>query len=198
MLDLRGVFDKYGLEQLGGVSWKVMLRNHLYKAAAPVQVGLRNSDAKNSFSYEQNPDGLSVIAIGGKKIVINAVVRKFLIDENQMTLSGTKLRLVGREIAQFGLTADEVTTIENKFYADAKNHGKELPAVAYLIHGRRPLLVLYAVQPKIDAPHASNVLKVLFALGLGFPAANPAVSESQIKTADFVINAVGNEEGVEE
>ncbi len=414
--NLRGVFDKYGFEQLGGVSWEVMLRDHLRKAAEPVQVGLRNSDTKNSFSYEQNPDGLRIIAIGGnsfsrgltleglcvtyfyrnsktydtlmqmgrwfgyrpnyddlcrlwtsqeiidwygyiagvarelkheiafmsdsgrtpkdfglkvrrhpdtleitarnkmrygtkvkspvalnkvfietprlandpkilsanenlirdfidglgnftkpgaknfwrgipknlvanlvlnfkgstwqhnfqgqplseyiitkmddtpwdvlipegagdsyggltvsgKKIVINAVVRKFLIDESQMTLSGTKLRLIGREIAQIGLTADEVATIENKFYADAKNCGKELPAVAYLIHGRRPLLVLYAVQPKIDAPHASNVPKVLFALGLGFPAANPVVSESQIKTADFVINAVGNEEGVEE
>lgn len=412
---LRGVFDKYGLEKLGGVSWAVMLRDYLRKAAEPVQVGLRNSDAKNSFSYEQNPDGLRVIAIGGnsfsrgltleglcvtyfyrnsktydtlmqmgrwfgyrpnyddlcrlwtsqeiidwygyiagvarelkdeiafmsdsgrtpkefglkvrrhpdtleitarnkmrygtavkrpvalnkvfietprlandaeilsanenlirnfidgldnftkldgknlwrgipknlvanlvlnfkgsawqqnfqgqplgeyimtksdakpwdvlipegagdsyggltvggKSIVIKPVVRTFLVDENQMTLSGTKLRLVGREIAQVGLTAEQVAAIEKNFYADKKNHGKELPAVAYLIHERNPLLILYAVQPKFESPSA-RVPKVLFGLGLGFPAVNPSVNESQIKTADFVINAVGNEEGIEE
>ena len=60
------------------------------------------------------------------------------------------------------------------------------------------MLILYAVQPKFEAPSANRVPKVLFGLGLGFPAVNPSVNESQIKTADFVINAVGNEEGVEE
>lgn len=30
-----------------------------------MEVGLRNSDARNSFRYEQNPDGLRIIAIGG-------------------------------------------------------------------------------------------------------------------------------------
>ncbi len=147
---------------------------------------------------EGEGDTYGELTVGGRQIVIKPVVRKFLVTEDQISLSGTKLRLIGREIAQVGLTAEEVAEVEHKFYADAKNKGKELPAVAYLIPERNPLLILYAVQPKIEAPSVSTLPKVLFAVGIGFPAVNPAVDESQIKTADFVINAVGSEEGIEE
>lgn len=55
----------------------------------------------------------------------------FLIEENQISLSGTKLRLIGHEIAQVGLTDNEIKSVENKFYSEAKNKSKELPASAY-------------------------------------------------------------------
>ena len=62
---LRKVFDKFGLKKVCGVSWEKILRENLRRAIEPVIVGLRNSANKNSFSYEDNPDGLRVIAIGG-------------------------------------------------------------------------------------------------------------------------------------
>ncbi len=154
------------------------------------------------FIPEGEGDPYDGLTVGGKKIIINPVVRKFLVDENQISLSGTKLRLIGREIAKVGLTADEIKAVENNFYSDEKNKGKALRATAYLIPERKPLLILYAVQPKIEISTANHIPKVLFAVGIGFPALDPKISESQIKTADFVINAVGNrfenEEGIEE
>ena len=154
------------------------------------------------FIPEGEGDPYDGLTVGGKKIIINPVVRKFLVDENQISLTGTKLRLIGREIAKVGLTADEVKAVENNFYSDEKNKGKALRATAYLIPERKPLLILYAVQPKIETSAANHIPKILFAVGIGFPALDPKISESRIKTADFVINAVGSrfeyEEGIEE
>lgn len=62
---LHATFDKFRLEASCGVSWEKILHEHLRRAVEPVKVGLRNSTKKNSFSYEQHPDGLRVIAIGG-------------------------------------------------------------------------------------------------------------------------------------
>ena len=411
--NLRGVFDEYDLEKLGGVSWEIILRDYLRKAVEPVQVGLRNSDGKNSFSYEQNPNGLRVIAIGGnsfsrgltleglcvtyfyrnskaydtlmqmgrwfgyrpkyddlcrlwtsqeiidwygyiagisnelkreitfmsnagrtpkdfglkvrrhpdtleitarnkmrygtavkrpvalnkvfietprlvndakiladnetllrkfidglnnftrlegkniwrgipKNLVANLVLnfkggtwesfqaqpiseyimnnmddtpwdvvipegygdiydaltvggkgfafkpiqRMILLGDAEIRISGNNLRVGSPGTTRAGLTPEEISDAEKIFRAREKNQNKAAPETAYLIHGRRPLLVLYAVRPKVEVD--TRVPEILFALGLGFPAANPAVNESQIKTADFVINAVGNEEGVEE
>lgn len=412
---LRGVFDKYGLEKLGGVPWIKILRDHLRKAVEPVQVGLRNSDGKHSFSYEQNPGGLRVIAIGGNsfsrgltleglcvtyfyrnskaydtlmqmgrwfgyrpnyddlcrlwtsqeiidwygyiadvanelkreitsmsdlgrtpkdfglkvrrhpdtleitarnkmrygitvkrpvalnkvfietprllnnaetlaanetliqafidgldnftrldgknlwrdipkarvaELVLNfkgvtwesfqvqpiseyimtkmddtpwdAVIpegvgdlydkltvggrqfafkpiqRTILLEDDEIKISGNNLRVGSPGTTKAGLTAEEISLAEKIFQSQKEN--KSAPETAYLIHGRRPLLVLYVVRPNVE--NAEQMPGILFALGLGFPAVDSAVNESQIKTAAFVINAIGskfdNEEGIEE
>ena len=62
-----------------------------------------------------------------------------------------------------------------------------------MIHDRCPILVLYVIQPK--SQNVANVPEVLFALGVGFPAASPEVSETNIQTAEFVVNAIGATNG---
>ena len=56
-------------------------------------------------------------------------------------------------------------------------------------------LVIFAISPKID--DAKEIPKLLFAPGVGFPAFDPNISESQIETATFVVNQIGYEEYIE-
>lgn len=62
---LRKVFDKFNLEKICGASWEKILNGYLYKAAVTIKPGLRNVTKEHTFRYEENPDGLRVIAIGG-------------------------------------------------------------------------------------------------------------------------------------
>ena len=64
---------------------------------------------------------------------------------------------------QDGLTAEQIKRAEEDFHALKKS--KAVSDNAYLIHGRRPLLVVFAIRPKVD------------------------------NTAELVINAVGSEDG---
>lgn len=84
------------------------------------------------------------------------------------------------------MTAEQIDAVEKNFRELRGNKKISVPDNAFMIHGRNPLLVLYVIRPTKEdfAP------KILFALGVGFPAAS--ADKTAVMTADFVINAVGD------
>ncbi|MBQ9478030.1 MAG: hypothetical protein IJU71_00590, partial [Selenomonadaceae bacterium] len=62
---LHKIFDRFELGALSGLAWEVLLKDCLYRAIEPIIVGLRNSNGKHPFDYQNKPEGLRVIAIGG-------------------------------------------------------------------------------------------------------------------------------------
>ena len=149
---------------------------------------------------EGNGNEYDELKLGGEKFIIKPVVRSVLVEEEQIKIGGQNLQVSNPGMTRAGLTKKEIKQAEDEFHALPRNKNKSPSENVYLIHGRRPLLAIFIIRPKVEDP--SKLPEVLFALGVGFPALDPSVSESQIKTADFVINAVGNtfeyEEGIEE
>ncbi|MBR1807623.1 MAG: Z1 domain-containing protein [Selenomonadaceae bacterium] len=134
------------------------------------------------------------LTLGGEQFSFNPVARTVSVDDDEIKIGGSNLQVATPRTAQAGLTAEQIKRAEDDFHALKKS--KAVSENAYLIHGRRPLLVVFAIRPKIEnAANVTDVPKILFALGVGFPALDPTISESQIKTAEFVINAVGSEDG---
>lgn len=140
------------------------------------------------------------LKLGGENFTIKPVERSVLVEDDQIKIGGHNLQVSTPGMTRAGLTKEEIKKAEDDFHALPGNENKSVSENAYLIYGRRPLLVLFIIRPKIE--DASQVPEVLFALGVGFPALDPSIAESEVKTADFVINAVGskfdNEEGIEE
>lgn len=150
------------------------------------------------------PEGIgeeyTELKLGGENFTIKPVERSILVEDDQIKIGGHNLQVSTPGMTRAGLTREEIKKAEDDFHALPGNENKSVSENAYLIYGRRPLLVLFIIRPKIE--DKSQVPEVLFALGVGFPALDPSIAESEVKTADFVINAVGskfdNEEGIEE
>ena len=140
------------------------------------------------------------LKLGGENLTIKPVARSVLVEDNQIKIGGHNLQVSTPGTTKAGLTEVEIKKAEEDFRALPGNKNKYMSENVYLIHSRRPLLVLFIIRPKIDK--SVNFPEVLFALGVGFPALASSISESKVKTADFVINAVGNKvenmEGIEE
>lgn len=67
VLTTRSVLQQIGDPLITEVAWDEVQSN-LYDAAARIQVKLINGTAKDALDYNEYPDGLSVIAIGGDKL----------------------------------------------------------------------------------------------------------------------------------
>ena len=130
------------------------------------------------------------IQISSSPIVLKPIVRKILAKDEQIMISGTKVRVGSLGITRLGLTDAEIKKAKQEFHSIKGNEKKNLPDRAYMIYGRNPLLVLYIIEPKNKI---ANVPDVLFAIGVGFPARSPNVKESNIETADYVANVVASE-----
>lgn len=63
----RSVLQQINDPLITEVAWNAV-QSHLYDAAARIQVKLINGTAKDALDYNEYPDGLSVIAIGGDKL----------------------------------------------------------------------------------------------------------------------------------
>jgi len=140
------------------------------------------------------------LKLGDESLTIKPIVRSVLVEDDQIKIGGHNLQVSSPSTTRAGLTEVEIKKAVDDFRALPGNKNKYVSENVYLIHGRRPLLVLFVIRPKIEK--ANQIPEVLFALGVGFPALAPSISESNVKTADFVINAVGNKidimEGIEE
>jgi hypothetical protein len=68
--ELHNVWDKFNCEQLSGIKWEVMLKEHLYRAIAPVEIRTINGSRKTmALDYANHQkDGLRVIAVGGNTL----------------------------------------------------------------------------------------------------------------------------------
>ena len=145
------------------------------------------------FIAEGDGEIFSELSVGGVSIVVKPIVRKVLSKDEQIMISETKVRVGSLGMTKVGLTADEIRYAEEGYRAIKGNEKvKDPPDRAYMIYGRKPLLVLYVIRP-IDRKTGkvpAGVPDVLFALGVGFPARSPRISCSKIETADYYANVV--------
>lgn len=118
----------------------------------------------------------------GRIIKIRKETRKVDQVDDMIRVMGSKLRVGSGGLTRAGLTAEQVKEVEE---SNSKK-GKQLPDSAYLIRGRRPLLMLHVIQPDISAEHA--IPDPLFAIGIGLPRTEQ--DQEQI-TATYKINLVG-------
>lgn len=68
--ELHLVWDKYKLSDAAGISWAKMLKTHLYRAIAPIDVREvnMNTGAASLDYFNHKKDGLRVIAVGGNSL----------------------------------------------------------------------------------------------------------------------------------
>lgn len=68
--ELHAVWNKFGLSRISGISWEKVLKDYLYKAAAPIEVRAVNGETgSDSLDYDRHKeDGLRVIAVGGNTL----------------------------------------------------------------------------------------------------------------------------------
>ena len=68
--ELHLVWDKYKLSDASGISWAKMLKTHLYRAIAPIDVREvnMNTGAASLDYFNHKKDGLRVIAVGGNSL----------------------------------------------------------------------------------------------------------------------------------
>lgn len=138
----------------------------------------------------------SKMSVGGIPIELKPIVRQVLSKNNQIMISGTKVRVGTLGMTKTGLTIDEIRQAEEDYRAIRGNEKvTNPPDRAYMIYGRKPLLILYVIRPtdKKTGNVPTGVPEILFALGVGFPARSPNVSNSQIKTADYYANVAAME-----
>lgn len=68
--ELHLVWDKYKLSDAAGISWEKLLKTHLYRAIAPIDVREvnMNTGAASLDYFNHKKDGLRVIAVGGNSL----------------------------------------------------------------------------------------------------------------------------------
>ena len=122
---------------------------------------------------------------------IKPIQRKILASDKQIMISGTRVRIGSLGVAKAGLTNEQIVNAEKEYRAIKGNENKKnVPDRAYMIYGRKPLLILYVIEPKNKT---ADMPDFLFALGVGFPARYKNVKNSGLKTADYVANVVASE-----
>lgn len=108
---------------------------------------------------------------------------------SMLRVSGTKLRVGTGGLTKYGLTDDEIKRAEKEFRS--RSNARSVSDKGYLIEGRRPLLILYFIQPKFDNPeHKPAFLKdkdTLAAYGIGFPRTG---EDANGRYAKYVLNVV--------
>lgn len=122
-----------------------------------------------------------VLDCANEEIVIKSEHRKVLADSKMIRISGTKVRVGAGGSTKIGLTDKEIKIVQSQ------SRGKNVSDSAYLIKGRKPILMLHIIDVVLDDKESTNldVPKFLFALGVGFPDTG-----SEMKTANYVVNVV--------
>jgi len=118
----------------------------------------------------------------GRVIEISKETRKVDQLDDMIRIMRSKLRVGSGGLTKAGLTAEQIKEIEER-----DSEGKQLPDSAYLIKGRKPLLMLHVIEPT-DLPPEHAIPDPLFAIGIGLPGTDD--DQEQI-TATYKINLVG-------
>jgi hypothetical protein len=122
--------------------------------------------------------------LGEEILKIRSEKRKIKADSNMIRISGTKVRVGAGGCTKVGLSHDEIQEAEKIFRRN--NNALHIPDSAYLIKGRKPLLMLHVIQRDIvENSGSEDIPKFLFALGTGFPNTGDG-----IKTANYMVNLV--------
>jgi Z1 domain. len=112
--------------------------------------------------------------------------RKVLAKDNQILISGTKVRVGAGGCTKVGLSKEYIKIAKTRFYEEYGNSSsKSLPDSAYLIKERSPLLMLHIIEVDFKKSLNYNGPQYLFALGVGFPD-----NGDGNLTANYVVNLV--------
>lgn len=132
------------------------------------------------------PYGEKVIRIKTESRIIKAT-------KDQISISGTKVRVGSGGVARLGLTQKQKEDAENKFrQANGKKH---IPDSAYLKIKRNPILMLHVISvdrtktdshgfPRTQIEEGVQVPDYLYALGIGIPEIGTE------RTAHYMVNMV--------
>ena len=121
--------------------------------------------------------------------------RTILATKEQISISGTKVRVGSGGATSIGLTKEEKIQAEEIFRANNPK-ASSIPDSAYLIENRAPILFLHVIAVDRDSKDKYGnkrtmidkgyiIPEYLFALGAGFP----SMGQAQ-KTANYVVNQV--------
>lgn len=106
-----------------------------------------------------------------------------------LTISGTSRRVGSSEDEREGLTEGQIASAEDAFRRDrpdAKPKSTINPSYYRSVEGRRPLLILRLVRPKIEDADGETVYgEDVLAWGLSFPSSNIADG-----TAEYIVNTI--------
>ncbi len=118
---------------------------------------------------------------GDTVIAVHTELRRIIIDQDMLLVSGKKLRVGSGGATKVGLDPMQIERAETDFFRDNPEK-QDAPDSAYLIQGRRPLLMLHAIE---CSPPDGSLPDVVYAIGLGFPRA-----DGPERTATYVVNLV--------
>lgn len=144
---------------------------------------LRKLSANNWDVMIANGDGEKISLFPDKPIFdIHPTVRSIKITDGNLLIGGSKIRIGSISITENGLSKEEIDGV-----VKAKN--KRTPSSAdylKLKNGRKPLLVIFFIAPKLQDNDISNLPNIICALGLGFPG-----TDEKEECAIYEINIVG-------
>lgn len=121
-------------------------------------------------------------------ISINPVCRKITKRNDVIQIGGSKLRIASVGVTQNGLTKKQIGEVKKEFYDEKTKKQRHPSSSGYMIKNRRPLLVLFFIEPTRDTKNPvdlETLPPILCALGLGFP----STGEKE-KTIEYEVNLV--------
>jgi len=124
---------------------------------------------------------------GDERLALHPERRSISANDEQISISGTKVRVGSGGATSVGLTPKQREQAVKAFREE--NGAKNIPDSAYLVEGRNPLLMLHVIrvdlQKSKDIQGNVRIPKYLFALGVGFPSTGATT-----KVALYVVNLV--------
>lgn len=120
-----------------------------------------------------------------KEIIVKPARRKITEESGMIKISGKKVRVGSGGATAAGLTETEMIKAQESFLASHPN-SNNIADSAYLIEGRKPLLMLHVLESIPDEEHQNRrIPDILFAIGIGFPK-----NDREMQTANYVVNLV--------
>jgi len=118
-----------------------------------------------------------------QKIKVSREKRRITEAHGMIMVSGTKVRVGSGGSTKAGLTDEQIKHAQEEFRKDNPDKNN-VPDSAYLIKGRKPLLMLHVIETQ---DHAQNpkIPETLFAIGVGLPR-----TDQEERTATYVVNVV--------
>ena len=98
------------------------------------------------------------------------------------------MRIASVGVTQNGLTKKQIGEVKKEFYDEKTKKQRHPSSSGYMIKNRRPLLVLFFIEPTKDTKNPvdlETLPPILCALGLGFP----STGEKE-KTIEYEVNLV--------
>jgi Z1 domain. len=144
---------------------------------------------------DKTNDDYSGLFCEGEQLTIKPEKRTILAKQDQIYISGTKVRVGAGGATKIGLTRYQRDQAEGEFFKE--NAGKKhVPDSAYLIKGRNPILMLHVILVDRTSTDKSGKIRTqiedglqvpdfLFALGAGFPSTG-----EREETASYMVNMV--------